>query len=113
MADDPFVTESDGNVYLDLGSSGQQQEAAALQLRSDFMRLLRNHIEENGMTQGEAAKLFEVTQPRVSDLVRDKAELFSLETLMSMAVKAGAEIRIEVKGLLPAEAFDAQAKPSA
>lgn len=95
--DDNFITEGSGNVYLDLGFS--EEEAARLQLRSDLMHLLDGHIEESGMTQQEAADLFGVSQPRVSDLVNQKAEKFSLDTLMGMAVKAGARIGLRVEGL--------------
>ncbi|MNL75849.1 hypothetical protein D3C87_2017200 [compost metagenome] len=41
------------------------------------------------MTQIQAAELFGVTQPRISDLVRGKINLFSLDTLMDMAAAAG------------------------
>ena len=34
---------------------------------------------------GAAAKLFGITQPRMSDLVRGKISLFSLEALLDMA----------------------------
>lgn len=97
LAEDDLITEGSGNVYLDLGFS--EAEAARLQLRSDLMRLLAGHIEESGMTQQEAADLFGVTQPRVSDLINQKAEKFSLDMLMGMAVKAGARIGISIEGL--------------
>ena len=41
------------------------------------------------MTQTQAAQLFGVTQPRISDLMRGKINLFSLDTLMNMAATAG------------------------
>jgi len=41
------------------------------------------------MTQAEAAEFFGVTQPRISDLMRGKIDLFSLDTLMNMASTAG------------------------
>ncbi len=41
------------------------------------------------MTQGDAAALFGVTQPRMSDLMRGKINLFSLDTLIDMAATAG------------------------
>ena len=46
-------------------------------------------IRQQGMTQAEAATLFGVTQPRISDLVRGKVNLFSLDTLIDMAATAG------------------------
>jgi predicted XRE-type DNA-binding protein len=46
-------------------------------------------IQKRGMTQAEAAELFGVTQPRISDLTRGKINLFSLDMLMNMASTAG------------------------
>ena len=65
------------------------REAASMKARSGLMMALTAVIEERGMTQAEAADLFGVTQPRVSDLMRGKVNLFSLDTLMDMAATAG------------------------
>ena len=65
------------------------QEAASMKARSSLMMELTAVIQECGMTQTEAAELFGVTQPRVSDLMRGKVNLFSLDTLMDMASTAG------------------------
>ena len=65
------------------------QEAASMKARSALMMALAEVIRERGMTQSEAAALFGVTQPRVSDLVRGKINLFSLDTLIDMAATAG------------------------
>ena len=65
------------------------QEAASMKARSSLMIELTTVIQERGMTQAEAAELFGVTQPRVSDLMRGKVNLFSLDTLMDMAATAG------------------------
>ena len=53
------------------------------------MMALTQVIEDRGITQAEAAALFGVTQPRISDLVRGKINLFSLDTLVDMAATAG------------------------
>jgi predicted XRE-type DNA-binding protein len=65
------------------------QKAASMKARSSLMMELTTVIQERGMTQAEAAELFGVTQPRVSDLMRGKVNLFSLDTLMDMAATAG------------------------
>lgn len=65
------------------------QEAASMKARSRLMMELSAVIQERGMTQADAAELFGVTQPRISDLVRGKLHLFSLDTLMDMAATAG------------------------
>ena len=65
------------------------QEAASMRARSMLMMSLAETIREQGMTQAQAAELFGVTQPRVSDLMRGKVNLFSLDTLIDMAATAG------------------------
>lgn len=72
------------------------QAAASMKARSALMIELRAVIESSGMTQAEAAALFGVTQPRVSDLVRGKINLFSLDTLMDMAAAAGMAPTVKV-----------------
>ena len=65
------------------------QQAASMRARSGLMMNLTNIIGDRGMTQSDAAALFGVTQPRISDLMRGKINLFSLDTLMDMAATAG------------------------
>ena len=47
------------------------EEAGNMKLRSVLMMALKNHIARTGMSQAQAAKLFGVTQPRVSDLIAE------------------------------------------
>lgn len=65
------------------------QEAASMRARSELMMNLAEVIRQQGMTQAQAAELFGVTQPRISDLMRGKVTLFSLDTLIDMAATAG------------------------
>ena len=65
------------------------QQAASMRARATLMMELERVVRKRGMTQAEAAKLFGVTQPRVSDLMRGKINLFSLDTLLDMATTAG------------------------
>jgi predicted XRE-type DNA-binding protein len=71
-------------------------EAANLRLRSALMIALKEHIERQGWTQGEAAHRFGVTQPRVSDLMRGKIDRFGLDTLVNMAVTAGLRVELRI-----------------
>jgi predicted XRE-type DNA-binding protein len=65
------------------------QAAASMKARSSLMMELTRLIQTQDITQAEAAELFGVTQPRVSDLMRGKINLFSLDTLINMAATAG------------------------
>ena len=72
------------------------ETAENMRLRSVLMMALKNHLTHSGMSQAEAAKLFGVTQPRVSDLMRGKINLFSLDALVNMAAAAGLHIEMRV-----------------
>lgn len=72
------------------------QQAASMRVRSELMMSLTEVIRERGMTQGDAAALFGVTQPRMSDLMRGKINLFSLDTLIDMAATAGMSPTVKV-----------------
>ena len=72
------------------------EEAENMKLRSSLMLALKNHLLRNNISQTEAARLFGVTQPRVSDLMRGKINLFSLDALVNMAAAAGLHLEIRV-----------------
>ena len=89
----PKIRRSSGNVFADLGF--EREEAEHLRIRSALMATVRQVISDGGMTQSEAAALFNVTQPRISDLMRGKIDLFSIDTLVEMLSRAG--VRIELR----------------
>jgi predicted XRE-type DNA-binding protein len=66
---------------------------------------------EQGLSQSEAAQLLGVTQPRISDLMRGKIELFGLDTLVNMIGAAGihVEVRISVAAWSAARLYSASA----
>ncbi len=72
------------------------QEAASLRARSALMMSLTEAMKLQGLTQVQAAALFGVTQPRISDLTRGKVALFSLDALVDMATTAGMAPTIKV-----------------
>ncbi len=71
-------------------------QAENMKLRSTLMMALKDHIVRAGLSQSEAAKLLGVTQPRVSDLMRGKIELFGLDTLVNMIGAAGLHVEMRV-----------------
>ena len=72
-------------------------EAAHMKARSSLMSAVIAHIEKNGLTQAQAAKQFGVTQPRISDLMRGKIDLFNLDTLVNMLATAGLRVEMKLK----------------
>lgn len=71
-------------------------EAENMKLRSSLMMALQAHIANAGLSQAEAAKLFGVTQARISDLMRGKINLFGLDTLVNMAAVAGLQLEMRL-----------------
>ena len=77
LEDDPAVTEN-------------------LKIRAQLMNALTQYIEKQKLTQVEAAELFEVNQPRISDLVRGKIERFTIDMLVNMLARAGKQLNVKV-----------------
>ena len=71
-------------------------EAETMKLRSSLMIALKDHIAAEGLGQAKAAKVLGVTQPRVSDLMRGKIELFAIDSLVTMILRAGLRIEMQV-----------------
>ncbi len=87
-----IITASE-NIFLDLGFS--KEEAAILQMRADLMAELRKTIQSKNLTQTQAAQLLNISQSRVSDLIRGKWDKFSLEMLITLATRAGLSVTIK------------------
>ena len=86
---------SSGDVFHDLGFD--PAEAESLRIRAELMVKLREFMVRRKLTQSAAAKLWGVTQPRVSDLVRGKIDLFSIDTLVDMLAQAGIRVQLQVR----------------
>ena len=86
------MTRSAENVFQDLGFS--PTEAEHLRIRSDLLIQLQKAISSRRLKQAEAAKLLGVTQPRVSDLMRGRIDLFSVDTLIDMLARLGIRVSL-------------------
>jgi predicted XRE-type DNA-binding protein len=71
-------------------------EAENMRLRSSLMRALVDQIKRQNLTQSQAAKLFGVTQPRISDLMRGKISLFGIDSLVAMLATAGLHVEVTI-----------------
>lgn len=72
------------------------EQAENMKLRAVLLTAIKDQISKRELTQAEAAKLFGVTQPRISDLLRGKINLFALDTLVNMTVAAGLHVELRV-----------------
>ena len=86
------LTRSSGNVFRDLGFSGD--EAEYLKVRAELMVNLQKVIAARGLKQADAAALLGVAQPRVSDLMRGRLDLFSIDTLIDMLAHLGIRAKV-------------------
>ncbi len=86
------ISRGGANVFSGLGFA--PEEAEHLRLRSTLMIALRRIVDDRKLTQAAAARLFAVTQPRVSDLVRGRIDLFSIDMLVKMLARAGVAISV-------------------
>ncbi len=88
------MTKSSGNVFKDLGFS--QDEAEHLRVRADLLIQIHKALKARKMKQTEAAKILGITQPRVSDLIRGRIDLFSVDSLIDMLARLGVRVRLVV-----------------
>lgn len=75
------------------------EQAENMKLRSALMMALQKRITQLDLTQEKAAKLLRVTQPRVSDLMRGKINLFALDVLVNMLTAAGLHVDMRIKNI--------------
>ena len=93
------VTRGNENVFVDCGFP--PAEAENLSIRAKMMMALAGYIRERNMTQSRAARIMGVSQPRISDLVRGKIGLFTIDTLANMATSAGLKVDVDVTAARP------------
>jgi predicted XRE-type DNA-binding protein len=89
------VTRSSGNVFRDLGFP--PDEAEHLLVRSDLMIKVQKVIASRRLKQADLAKVLRVTQPRVSDLLRGRIDLFSTDALIDILACLGIRVRFVLK----------------
>lgn len=89
------VTPADGNVFADLGFA--PEEAENLKVRSSLMIEIIRLVRQRGLKQKQAAELFGVSQPRISDLTRGKIDEFSIDALINMLAHAGMTVDVSIR----------------
>ena len=88
------ATKGSENVFEDCGFP--PAEAENLRIRAKMMMALTGYIEEKKITQSRAATIMGVSQPRISDLIRGKIGLFTIDALVNMVTAAGLKVDIDV-----------------
>ena len=91
----PEKSRASANVFEDLGfSSG---EARHLKVRADLLIALQEAIAQRRIRQSEAARILRITQPRVSNLLAGRLDLFSTDALIDLLARLGIEVRLSLK----------------
>jgi predicted XRE-type DNA-binding protein len=88
-------TRTFANVWEALEDS--PEEIATMTMRSDVMAAINDAVRSWKTTQARAARRLGITQPRLNDLLRGKINKFSLDTLMTLATRAGLKVKIDVR----------------
>ena len=70
--------------------------AENMKLRSSLLMAITNNINNRDMNQTEVAELLDITQPRVSALLKGKIENFRLDTLVNIAHKLGLHVDLKI-----------------
>ena len=71
--------------------------AATMTMRSNVMAALTDTVRAWNLTQAKAARRLGITQPRLNDLLRGRIDKFSLDTLLTLATRAGLKVKIDVR----------------
>ena len=70
--------------------------AKNMKLCSTLLMAINRNIKSRNINQTEAARLLEITQPRVSALLKGKIEDFRLDTLVNFAHRLGLHIDLKI-----------------
>jgi predicted XRE-type DNA-binding protein len=89
------VTPVGGNIFADLGFP--PAEAENLRVRSQLMVEIIRLVRGRGLKQRQAAELFGVSQPRISELTRGRIDEFSIDSLVNMLAQAGFTVDVSIR----------------
>jgi predicted XRE-type DNA-binding protein len=87
-----FVPGS-GNVFADLGLPDPENALA----KAGLAQAIAETIERRGLTQGEAAEIMGLDQPKVSAIVRGRLSGFTQDRLTRCVLALGDDVEITVR----------------
>jgi predicted XRE-type DNA-binding protein len=87
----------DGHRDMSITLNFSAQDMASMKLRAELARKVIGRLRQRKLTQTQAAEILGVTQPRVSNLVRGRLGLFSLDALVDMADRMGLRTRMVIR----------------
>ncbi|WP_343551063.1 XRE family transcriptional regulator [Pantoea sp.] len=100
-------TNVGGNVFADLGferseadallAQSQHEISRADELKKQLMKEIAEWISFSGHKQIDAAKILHVSRPRVSDVVNQKTEKFTIDSLVCMIAAMGKKVQLVIE----------------
>ena len=73
------------------------KNSRSVKLREQLMKKAQRLIVDRKWTQAQAAEEMGVSQPRISDLVNNKSDRFSLDMLVTMLCRVGVKVDLVVE----------------
>ena len=100
-------TEAGGNVFEDLGFPHDEAEHLlheidaqideSIRIKRQLMDEIAGWIKTKSVTQTTAARVLQVTRPRVSDVVNHKVQKFTIDALVVMLSRIGKRVQLAVQ----------------
>jgi predicted XRE-type DNA-binding protein len=72
------------------------EDDALLALRLQAMQAIATHTEAMPGTQGARAEMLGISRPRLNALLNGRVELFGLDSLTQLALRAGLSVRLAI-----------------
>jgi predicted XRE-type DNA-binding protein len=86
------VTKSSGNVFADIGVPNADEHFVKAEIVLDIAA----RIKAKKLTQAQAAKIMDLSQPDVSKLLRGNFSGYTLDRLFSFLRALGNDVRIQI-----------------
>lgn len=90
---DNRVEIGSGSVYADLGFKDHEE----METKSNLVMEISKSIKKKKLTQTQAAELFGISQPKLSELLNGRFRGYSIERLIHFLNEVGQDVDIIVK----------------
>ena len=82
-----------GSIYADLGLKNYEE----METKSNFVMEISKAIKKRKLTQTQAAEMFGISQPKLSELLNGRFRGYSVERLIHFLNELGQDVDIVVK----------------
>lgn len=101
------ITKAGDNIFADLGFEPTEAAMLLAQSKADIARTkeikkqlmteITHWITEHNYKQEVAAQILKVSRPRVSDVVNQKTNLFTIDALVGMMSNIGKKVHLVIE----------------